>query len=30
MPIEIQTKDAKANIETHPVTAEVKLGECSI
>ena len=28
--IGVQTKEAKAEIETHPVTAEAKISKCSI
>ena len=30
VPIRIPTKEAKAEIETHPVTAEAKISKCSI
>ena len=30
MPIEIQTKGSKAEIETHPIIADAKIGKCSI
>ena len=30
MPIEIPTKESKAEIETHPVTADAKISKCSI
>ena len=29
IPIRMSTKEAKKEIETHPVTAEVKIGNCS-
>ena len=30
MPIEIQTKGSKAEIETHPIIADAKIDKCSI
>ena len=30
IPIGIPTKEAKANMETHPVIAEIKISDCSI
>ena len=30
MPIGIPTKEIKAEIETHPVTVEAKISQCSI
>ena len=30
MPIEIPTKESKAEIETYPVTADAKISKCSI
>ena len=29
IPIGIPTKEAKSEIETHPVIVEIKIGECS-
>ena len=30
MPIEILTKGSKAEIETHPIMTDAKIGKCSI
>ena len=30
IPIGIPTKEAKAEMETHPVTVEIKISKCSI
>ena len=30
IPIGIPTKEAKANMETHPVIVEIKISECSL